>query len=280
VQAETRFPNFPVSPVPYPWPPPPPPPSLPSWPLLFAVPFLSPSFSLSLRRECNEDEGWRKDRRDAAGQTRIRKRREKEVEASKWTGYSLSPCSLPHLFRTVDERSIITWSASLSPSRCSAFLSLRCCPHLLSLCLFSLSLLLSLSLSLLLSHSFFSPQATLASCTLPSYPPRSITTRCRDTRAPLLASKTVLDPRATLHTIRERHGEAPLLSDSPSCSARGHHWRHKAHCSTASVVTKRGLSWFHSGSRLIITKRFCSQEIDEFSGTRQRLLFISSQNNW
>ena len=153
---------------------------------------------------------------------------------------------------------------------------------LLSLCLFSLSLLLSLSLSLslLLSHSFFSPQATLASCTLPSYPPRSITTRCRDTRAPLLASKTVLDPRATLHTIRERHGEAPLLSDSPSCSARGHHWRHKAHCSTASVVTKRGLSWFHSGSRLIITKRFCSQEIDEFSGTRQRLLFISSQNNW
>lgn len=29
--------------------------------------------------------------------------------------------------------------------------------------------------------------------------------------APLLASKTVLDPRATLHTIRERHGEAPLL---------------------------------------------------------------------
>lgn len=92
----------------------------------------------------------RRNRRDPAGQTRIRKRREKEVEASKWTGYSLSPCSLPHLFRTVDERSIITWSASLSPSRCTAFLSLRRCPpHLLTLCLFSL----------FLPHSFFSPSS-------------------------------------------------------------------------------------------------------------------------
>lgn len=33
--------------------------------------------------------------------------------------------------------------------------------------------------------------------------------------APLLASKTVLDPRATLHTIRERHGVASLLPTLP-----------------------------------------------------------------
>jgi len=106
--------------------------------------FCSPfPFSVPLFIFAQRVQRGRRNRRDAAEQTRIRKRREKEVEASKWTGYSLFPFPLLHLLGTVDERSIITWSASLSPSRCTAFLSLCRCPHSLSPCLSSLSVTLS-----------------------------------------------------------------------------------------------------------------------------------------
>lgn len=119
-------------------------------------------------------------------------------------GYCLPLFPLPHLFGTVDERSIITWTASLSPSRYTAFLSLRCCPHLLSLCLSSLSLSLFL----------FSPSLRpLLPPARTSFPPRrSITTRCRDTRPRFSRVKPSLIPGP--RSIRYERGTERFLYSS------------------------------------------------------------------
>jgi len=88
--------------------------------------------------------------------------------------------------------------------------------------------------------------------------------------APLLASKTVLDPRATLHTIRERHGEAPLRLSllfstwSPLTSRGALLDRERRHEERLKLVSQRLAFDYH--------KRFRSQEIDESSRTCQRIL--------
>lgn len=84
---------------------------------------------------------------------------------------------------------------------------------------FSLQPFLPSSSSSLLLHSrYLSP--SLATADHPLAPPTSVDSQLQHDEmqghaAPLLASKTVLDPRATLHTIRERHGVASLWPTLP-----------------------------------------------------------------
>lgn len=145
----------------------------------------------------------RRNRRDAAGQARIRKRQEKEVEASKWTGYSLPLFPLPHLLRDSGRAkhynlarvplSFTLHSLSFPPSLPSPTLPLP---------LFFLSL------------SFFSssPRPLLPPART-SFPPRcSITTRCRDTRPRFSRVKPSLIPGP--RSIRYERGTERLLYSS------------------------------------------------------------------
>lgn len=143
--------------------------------------------------------------------------------------------SFPPPLGTVDARSIITLPPSFPPFLPPYSFSLQTflpLPHLLA----SSTSVLPLpsppsSPSYLVPRpvtrswpSFNVPPLHCAMCAL-SAAHNTTTTRDAGTRgSPLLASKTVLDPRGHApYDTREARSGFSSLADSPSCSARGHH---------------------------------------------------------